>query len=609
MSGQPPTASVSENPRSTSPEPGPARTSAAAEPTTRPLTWFAPLPAHTPHMGYGGSVDYDDLWAPDAPWTTAQEHVQVFRIYSSWVMNYATADQLRRLVGGVRERGLALALEIGILSDSVGCGTGIEGFDFGLEPFWRIEAAGGHVDIVVFDESWAFASERFDTPNACRWPTDEIARRTVPFIRQLREYAPDIVIGDTEPLWTDVSPEALLEWADAYAAATGEPLDFLHVDIDWEGRPDWPTLVRQIEEGTRERGIEFGLIYNGGHATSDAEWVDRALQRAFTYEELHGGRPDHVVLQSWMDHPDRTLPESDPTTFTGFIDRYFAPRTRIGATITRDPAGHLALTASLATADGTPIEDAPLTARMLPVGAARQVLRMSGQVPEDARAAIVGIRVNTEGAEPGRTDLRIYRVRFTVAGSTTDLVRNGRFTRRGPDWHISGSGRASIVSSDIGDGRMLRLRAARDEDLFVDHPAFAVTPGSAYTLEVRTGIGTRSVGTAYAAVMWLRGTEVGRDRLPLAPQPVELPSRLTDALGTATFEPALVPDATRYLLTVGYVGSADHWPAYVERPLEMGGRRGAVDRGVSRVTDAGHSLGAPATDRGPREAYSRPVSW
>jgi hypothetical protein len=72
--------------------------------------------------------------------------------------------------------------------------------------------------------------------------------------------------------------------------------------------------VRSIEDGLRARGIEFGPIYNGGEAASDAEWVDLTLQRAYTYEEVAGGRPDQVILQSWMDHPDHVLPETDPST-------------------------------------------------------------------------------------------------------------------------------------------------------------------------------------------------------------------------------------------------------------------------------------------------------
>ncbi len=535
--------------------------------STRPQTWFAPLPAYVPHMGYDGSVDYDGLFAPGAQWTTAQAHVQVFEIPSSWVMNYATADELRQLVAGVRERGIALALGIGAFSIDAGCGSGIEGFDFGLEPLQKIAAAGGHVDVVVFDESWAFSSDLYDAPGACHWSTQEAAQHVVPFIRQLRGYAPDIVIGDTEPLWTNVTPERMLEWTDAYAAAAGEPLAFLQVDVDWDHRADWPTAVRSIEDGSRARGIEFGPIYNGGEAVSDAEWVDLTLQRAFTYEEVSGGRPDQVVLQSWMDHPDHVLPETDPSTFSGLINRYFAPRTQMAVTVADASTDHVTLASTLSTTDGAPIANAPLTASLQPVGTDYQLLRFNGRVPDGVSSAIVAVRVNTEGAGPGPANLRIYSVSFTQGGSDANLVSNGHLAQGKADWGSYGTGKASVVSSDRGAGQMLKLRASPDESINVDHPEFAVTPGSDYTLEVAAAVPAESAGTAYVAVIWAGAPEVDRDRLFLTPQPIELDGAMTDERGEATFDQQVALDAGQCIVTISYAGAADQWPAYVEQQL------------------------------------------
>ena len=567
-----PTTSPGSQPPEATASPAPASGPISPPPidlSTRPQTWFAPLPAYVPHMGYDGSVDFDSLFSPGAPWTTAQAHVQVFEIPASWVMNYATDDALRQLVAGVRERGIALALGIGAFSFDPGCGAGIEGFDFGLEPLQKIAAAGGHVDVVVFDESWAFSSDLYDAPNACHWSTQEAAQHVVPFIRQLRGYAPDVVIGDTEPLWTNVTPDRMLEWTDAYAAATGEPLAFLQVDVDWDHRADWRTAVRSIEDGARARGIEFGPIYNGGEAGSDAEWVDLTLQRAFTYEEVAGGRPDQVILQSWMDHPDHVLPETDPSTFTGLINRYFAPRSQMRVAVTGASTDHVTLTSTLSTIDGAPIANAPLVASLQPLGTDYQLLRLDGRVPDGVRSAIVAIRVNTEGAGPGVANLRIYSVSFKQGGSDANLVSNGHLAQGEADWGSYGTGKASVVSSDRGTGRMLRLRASPDESINVDHPQFAVTPGSDYTLEVAAGVPTTSAGTAYVAVIWVGATEIGRDRLFLTPQPIALDGAATDEHGDATFDQRLALGAGSYKLTLNYAGAADHWPAYVEQELEV----------------------------------------
>ncbi len=72
------------------------------------------------------------------------------------------------------------------------------------------------------------------------------------------------------------------------------------------------------------------MIYSGGAATTDAQWVASAGRRVLADEQAGGGPPDHILFQSWNDKPDRVLPESDPVTFTGFIDQYFDDHATLG---------------------------------------------------------------------------------------------------------------------------------------------------------------------------------------------------------------------------------------------------------------------------------------
>ncbi|HEX4936422.1 MAG TPA: discoidin domain-containing protein [Gemmatimonadaceae bacterium] len=73
------------------------------------------------------------------------------------------------------------------------------------------------------------------------------------------------------------------------------------------------------------------MIYNGdGQDVSDRNWLGKAQQR-FELYETEGGRPEHAVLQSWTDKPDRVLPETQGT-FTNLILRYTRPRTRLQVT-------------------------------------------------------------------------------------------------------------------------------------------------------------------------------------------------------------------------------------------------------------------------------------
>ena len=74
------------------------------------------------------------------------------------------------------------------------------------------------------------------------------------------------------------------------------------------------------------------MIYNGGSATSDASWLATAGRRVLAYEDA-GPRSEHVIFQSWMDKPDRALPETDPLTFTALVNRYVDDRGSLGELI------------------------------------------------------------------------------------------------------------------------------------------------------------------------------------------------------------------------------------------------------------------------------------
>jgi hypothetical protein len=102
--------------------------------------------------------------------------------------------------------------------------------------------------------------------------------------------------------------------------------------------------------------VPIGIIYNGGAATSDEQWLSVTVRRVTAYEADAGAQPDHVIFQSWMDKPDFALPETDDAAFTSFINRYFDDP----ASLANLPAGgdNLAFgkpaTASASIGDSTP---------------------------------------------------------------------------------------------------------------------------------------------------------------------------------------------------------------------------------------------------------------
>lgn len=337
-------------PATPTPEPTPADLSA------RPLIWFAPLPPLPmgPGRQYTGSDDFLDLFTADARWTNAAGRIGVFKLYGEWV-DYTDGASLGSAVRGIGDRGIVLAVEAGPLDAAATCGAGVEGFagrESGLRLARTIRAAGGVLQVIALDEPWYFAHV-YDGPNACHWPVEQVAEGVAAFVAAVREEFPWVQVGDIEPAPPPVSAAGLAAWIDAYTAAVGAPPAFLHLDVDW-ARSDWPAQALAVETASRQRGVPFGLIYNGGSATSDATWAYRAGTRVVAYEDVAGGRPDHVVFQSWMDKPDAVLPETEPSSFTALINRYVDDR----AALDDPPPGtevNLALgrpaTASSATGD------------------------------------------------------------------------------------------------------------------------------------------------------------------------------------------------------------------------------------------------------------------
>lgn len=269
-----------------------------------------------------------DLFTKKAAWPRAARRVAVFKLYGEWVAHRATSAQLRGVVTDLKRRKISVAVETGPLDASPGCGQGVEGFAGaeGLETASRIKAAGGTLRYIAFDEPF-FYGALYTGPNACRWDARRIAHSVAAYVGRIRTVFPNVRFGDTEPLTTATDIGRYKEWVDAYREATGENLAFMHLDVQY-GLPRWPQLAQELEEFAHSRAVPFGLIYLGhADAGSDVAWLAEAQQR-FELYETEGGHPDHAVLQSWHDKPDRVLPERR-RTFANLILRYTRPRARL----------------------------------------------------------------------------------------------------------------------------------------------------------------------------------------------------------------------------------------------------------------------------------------
>ena len=298
-----------------------------------PLFWFGPLPPLPTGEGrlFTGSDDFMQLFEADAPWQTVAGQIQVFKLYGEWVSNHPGDAQLQKVVRDLNQRGLAVAVETGPL-DPGDCGDGIEGFSTiqaALQNANDIKSAGGTLHIIAMDEPYYYA-HFYDGPNACHWPSEKIAVEVDEFIRAVKKIFPDVIIGDTEPLAGAAGAKEYQEWLDTFFKVNGYPLDFIHMDVDWS-RPTWPEEVKAIQDHGREMGVPVGIIYNGNaFDQTDEDFLIATGERVKKLELAAGVQPDHVIFQSWNDKPDRVLPESEPYSFTGFINQYFTDKASLG---------------------------------------------------------------------------------------------------------------------------------------------------------------------------------------------------------------------------------------------------------------------------------------
>ncbi|HLA78258.1 MAG TPA: hypothetical protein VJU18_11815, partial [Vicinamibacteria bacterium] len=379
----------------------------------RPQIWFGPLDPAPPDANrpYSGALDYFDLFEPDAPWEQAASGIQVFKLYGGWLDRVASIAQLERIIADLERRGLGIAFEGGPLTPTAQCTGVIEGFAGpveGAHAALKLKQAGGVLHYVDLEHPYD-AVKFSGAPAACSYSAERAAEDVKRYVDAIRAVFPDAQFGAVETANHDVQEVAA--WVEAYRAVLGEDLAYFSFDLNYH-RPAWAQEARAIQDYLRGRGIEFGIFYRGeGDDETDAEWVNKAEARFVEFEVVAGGRPDRVILQSWNPHPERLLPESDPTTFTGLITRYL--RDRPALTLEGEPGG-LELTGALSDSQGAPLAGEMVELSLTPLAGPGLITEytLSGTAPQGTVRADVGYRVNIECDCSGPSEFTLYEVRY-----------------------------------------------------------------------------------------------------------------------------------------------------------------------------------------------------
>ncbi len=517
-----------------------------------PSTWFAPIGATTAIPQAQGATDYFDLFSPTAPWSTAATHVTVFKMYAAMLdLDDAT---LRNMFADLKRRHIAFAIEWGPLDEPNRCGIG-EGFDgtLGLHYAQRIQTLGGSLQYIAFDEPYDGAALYVGT-NACHWTPLQTAQNAAKNLAQLQSVFPDVVAGDIEVLPNGAALDTWLEgyeqWVDAWQAVTGKPLAFFHFDVDWSN--DWKPAAAALTRALAARNIPVGHIYNGDDGASDAAWIALGEQHMTDFETHAALIPDEAIFQSWEPYPKHLLPETDPTSFTYLINRYFRERTTLMLSSTA-AAGQGTLTATsgpLAVA-AVALTDGPLSGTGQP-----SAYTQSGSVPAGAQYIVFGARVALENCSAVALPAEFYLTDFTLDAGAAGQV-HADFTNQLSGWGIWGDPSIGQV-----EGTSLHVQVTPGETMGLNSGSLPLmAAGAAYTLTVNATIpaGSRGDGCTIAVFQDASFKELGRAVIQIVPRPIALGSPQTDTNGAFAF--ALPPQPAPFVLWADYAGSDALWPA------------------------------------------------
>jgi len=270
--------------------------------------------------------DYMDLFKADSPWTEAASGLTAFKISTQMVLR-GDEGQLQTVMLELKKRHIALAIEMAVLEGNGpgSCGYHVEGYASPktVEAVARkITKLGGQIDFIAMDEP-VWYGHIFQTGSGdrvgCQLSVEAVAEIAAEKIRLLRQYFPDIQVGDIEPVNArqggQQSIDDVITFVDLLSKMVqGAPV-FVHADISW--KMDWQPLLEDLATRLHARGIRVGVIFDGdADAEGDEAWVHQALERCRAVAADSMINPDDFIVQSWETLPTKMLPESDPGALT-----------------------------------------------------------------------------------------------------------------------------------------------------------------------------------------------------------------------------------------------------------------------------------------------------
>jgi hypothetical protein len=371
-------------------------------------------------------------------------------------------------------------------------------------------------------------------------------------------FAPPAVNGVLP--FSDLSGAGKWTWSQG---AVKSPVPFIPVSMTgWDPRP-WDE---------RESGTNY-LVWFNRSPQDVTTFVDAAITWAESNPQVRAEpspAPPIVLLEAWNELGEGSffLPTiGDGTSYGDSLAAMLAaPPTRSRTVLTLQDSGptdpNRTASGKLTDAAGAPISGATITlsdTSASGTGAYAQY-QLSGQPPVAATQAVVGFRVNMEGAGPEPSDFSLYQASYIQTADGIERVVNGSFALGAQFWSLGGQ--AQLVPSDRGAGQMVQVLATPSQTAALTSAPFAVTLGATFNVSFSARVAPVSFASGYFTVIFLgAGTEISRQVIPLPATKVTFGTTSTDAVGHYQLGLASL-GTSRVTLEAAYAGDAQHWPAY-----------------------------------------------
>lgn len=268
--------------------------------------------------------DFPRLFEEPSQWPVGLSHINVMQFRAPYIARKPAESARYYNYLKIHHIGIAATMTV-VPSET--CGEGVEGImsHKGIDFYPRaIRNAGVQLDYVVMDEPLYFGRD-YSGKNACRFTIAEVAKGVAESEATIRSYHPSVkfILAEPEVALPGGAAE-LAEFLDALKSVAHEYPSSVRFDVQW--RRDWRNQLPPFVAMLKQRGIGYNVVYNAaGGIKDDGAWVANAKDNSQAFASTIRARPDHIMIQTWETNPSRIVPETDPTTMTGFL-KWFVER-------------------------------------------------------------------------------------------------------------------------------------------------------------------------------------------------------------------------------------------------------------------------------------------